>query len=102
MPAADHQSVRIDATIDVIATDDEAEADLAAEIEVVDETDTDRDHEAEIEAVDETDTKQYVWNLVHFLANLEKNTARILSISPENSSPPRNFSSLSFFHFLSN
>jgi len=75
MPAADHQNVRIDGTIDVVvtATDDETEADRdrEAEIEAVDETDTDRDREAATEAADETDTKQYVQNLLQFLANLE-------------------------------
>jgi len=109
MPAADHQNVRIDGTIDVVvtATDDETEADRdrEAEIEAVDETDTDRDREAATEAADETDTKQYVQNLLQFLANLEKHThtARFLSISPENSSSPRNFSlsllSLSFISY---
>jgi hypothetical protein len=76
MPAADHQNVRIDGTIDVVVTDDETEADLdrEAEIEAVDETDTDRDREAATEAADETDTKQYVQNLLQFLANLEKHT----------------------------
>lgn len=104
MPAADHQNVRIDGTIDVVVTDDETEADRdrEAEIEAVDETDTDRDREAATEAADETDTKQYVQNLLQFLANLEKHThtARFLSISPENSSSPQNFS-FSFLHFLS-
>jgi len=107
MPAADHQNVRIDGTIDVVvtATDDETEADRdrEAEIEAVDETDTDRDREAATEAADETDTKQYVQNLLQFLANLEKHThtARFLSISPENSSSPRNFSLSLFFLFPS-
>jgi len=110
MPAADHQNVRIDGTIDVVvtATDDETEADRdrEAEIEAVDETDTDRDREAATEAADETDTKQYVQNLLQFLANLENTHTPPGSclLVPKTVLLPEislSLSSFSFLHFLS-